>query len=143
MSLSLAFYLCGWVEHLQVLVGCDGANSVVGRWMGLPPTRYVGQIGIRGVAEFANGHDFGTTIVQYLGTGKRCGVFPFSETKVYWFYLFNSPTPGSHFTLSQPCPFPVNIQFTAVYFRPGVEFFDRVWAYTLNCWNCLYFQGRR
>ncbi|CAM6127155.1 unnamed protein product [Calypogeia fissa] len=88
----------GSVISTKILVGCDGANSVVAKWMGLPPTRYVGQIGIRGVAEYSNGHDFGDSIVQYLGSGSRCGIFPFSDSKVYWFYLFKSSSPGPKVT---------------------------------------------
>lgn len=88
----------GGVISTKILVGCDGANSVVARWMGLPPTRYVGQLAIRGVAEYSNGHSFGDGIVQYLGMGQRCGIFPFSDSKVYWFYVWNSPSPGPKVT---------------------------------------------
>ncbi|KAL3681840.1 hypothetical protein R1sor_024796 [Riccia sorocarpa] len=52
----------GSVIRSKVLIGADGVNSVVAKWMGLAPARYAGYMGIRGLAEYREGHshEFGS-----------------------------------------------------------------------------------
>ncbi|KAL3700259.1 hypothetical protein R1sor_018281 [Riccia sorocarpa] len=84
----------GSVIKTKVLLGADGVNSVVAKWMGLQETRYVGYIGIRGLAEYPDGRDYGSSARQYLGAGSRVGVVPISPTQVYWFVTYNKSEPG-------------------------------------------------
>lgn len=81
---------------IQVLVGCDGGNSVVAKWMGFSQPRPVGQVTIRGISEYRNGHTFDPVIHQIMGQGTRAGIVPVSQTKVYWFVLFNASPSGMY-----------------------------------------------
>jgi hypothetical protein len=42
--------------HLQVLIGCDGINSVAAKWLGLAEPSYSGRMAARGLAHFPDGH---------------------------------------------------------------------------------------
>ena len=79
----------------QVLVGCDGARSVVASWMGLPEPQPVGQTAIRGLSEFKSGHDFEPRVEQIIGQGVRAGLVPVTKNKVYWFVVFNTTPSGT------------------------------------------------
>ncbi|KAJ7297672.1 hypothetical protein O6H91_Y043100 [Diphasiastrum complanatum] len=85
----------------KVLIGCDGVNSVVGKWMGLRDPHYVGQVAIRGVAFYPRGHKHGTTLKQFLGQGSRAGFVPMTSKKMYWFICFNSSSPGLKITTAE------------------------------------------
>ncbi|KAG6547622.1 hypothetical protein Mapa_011071 [Marchantia paleacea] len=88
----------GCVLRTRVLLGADGVNSVVAQWMGLAKTRYVGQVGIRGVAVYPAGQPYGDKVRQFLGRGVRAGLAPISSTKVYWFMVYNRSSPGNKVT---------------------------------------------
>ncbi|KAM0925610.1 hypothetical protein ACQ4PT_004086 [Festuca glaucescens] len=80
----------------KVVVGCDGVNSPIARWMGFSEPRYVGHMAFRGLADYAGagGQPFEPKVSYIYGRGLRAGFVPVSPTKVYWFICFNSPTPG-------------------------------------------------
>lgn len=79
-------------------MGCDGARSVVASWMGLSEPRSVGQVAIRGLSDFkSTGHTFEPVIQQIIGQGVRAGLVPVSNTKVYWFVVFNESPTGDLF----------------------------------------------
>jgi 2-polyprenyl-6-methoxyphenol hydroxylase-like FAD-dependent oxidoreductase len=80
---------------VQVLVGCDGVNSVVAKWLGLPKPIVSGRSATRGLAEYPEGHGFGPEMLQFIGQGFRSGVLPCSDTSVYWNYTwYPSPADG-------------------------------------------------
>jgi 2-polyprenyl-6-methoxyphenol hydroxylase-like FAD-dependent oxidoreductase len=81
----------------KVVVGCDGVNSPIARWMGFSEPRYVGHMAFRGLADYsgAGGQPFAPKVNYIYGRGLRAGFVPVSPTKVYWFICFNSPTPGT------------------------------------------------
>uniref|UniRef100_A0A6I9QPH3 Monooxygenase 3-like n=3 Tax=Elaeis guineensis var. tenera TaxID=51953 RepID=A0A6I9QPH3_ELAGV len=72
----------------KVLIGCDGVNSVVAKWLGLQKPRFTGRSASRGFAEFPNGHGFKPEFVQYFGNGFRTGLLPCNEKTVYWFFTW-------------------------------------------------------
>ncbi|VAH87594.1 unnamed protein product [Triticum turgidum subsp. durum] len=74
----------GSTIRANVLVGCDGVNSVVARWLGLPKPILSGRSATRGLAEYPDGHGFGPEMLQFIGQGFRSGVLPCSDTSVYW-----------------------------------------------------------
>ncbi|EMS58478.1 3-hydroxybenzoate 6-hydroxylase 1 [Triticum urartu] len=80
----------------KVVLGCDGVNSPIARWMGFSEPRYVGHMAFRGLADYAGGQPVESkSKVNYIyGRGVRAGFVPVSPTKVYWFICFNSATPG-------------------------------------------------
>ncbi|KAL3702091.1 hypothetical protein R1sor_020113 [Riccia sorocarpa] len=87
----------GSVIRSKVLIGADGVNSVVAKWMGLAPARYAGYMAIRGLADYREGHSYGLAATQYLGKGTRIGVVPISTTKFYWFIVYNQANPDTKY----------------------------------------------
>ncbi|KAG8080513.1 hypothetical protein GUJ93_ZPchr0007g3246 [Zizania palustris] len=84
----------------KVVVGCDGVNSPIARWMRFSEPRYVGHMAFRGLARYdgGGGHPFEPKVNYIYGRGLRAGFVPVSPTKVYWFICFNRPTPGPKIT---------------------------------------------
>ena len=71
----------------DVLIGADGVNSSVRRWLHPhdPPVRDSGFVGIRGLARGAAGQMGDLSIVGYMGGGVEAGNVRASEAAVYWF----------------------------------------------------------
>ncbi len=69
---------------------------MVAKWMGFSQPRPVGQVTIRGISEYRNGHTFDPVIHQIMGQGTRAGIVPVSQTKVYWFVLFKVSPSGMY-----------------------------------------------
>ncbi|KAF0909055.1 hypothetical protein E2562_030809 [Oryza meyeriana var. granulata] len=87
----------------KVVVGCDGVNSPIARWMGFSEPRYVGHMAFRGLARYdagagAGGQPFEPKVNYIYGRGLRAGFVPVSPTRVYWFICFNRPNPGPKIT---------------------------------------------
>lgn len=78
----------------QVLLGCDGINSAVGKWMGLPTTDYRGIIAYRGMAVYPEGHGL-TYFGQFTGGNVRVGFAPMTPQSVYWFTATRKVSPGT------------------------------------------------
>ncbi|XP_010526550.1 PREDICTED: uncharacterized protein LOC104804090 [Tarenaya hassleriana] len=81
----------GTVLKTRVLVGCEGVNSIVARWLGFKNPVTTARSAIRGLTHFPNAHGFGNTIHQFLGNGVRSGFIPCNDHTVYWF-LTHTPT---------------------------------------------------
>lgn len=89
------------VIRTKVLVGCDGARSVVASWMGRPEPQSVGQTAIRGLSDFESNHSFKPRVEQIIGQGVRAGLVPVTKNKVYWFVVFNT-TPSVPARITDP-----------------------------------------
>uniref|UniRef100_A0A0E0NPU5 FAD-binding domain-containing protein n=1 Tax=Oryza rufipogon TaxID=4529 RepID=A0A0E0NPU5_ORYRU len=76
-----------------VLIGCDGVNSVVAKWLGLPKPSYSGRLATRGLACYPGGHGFDPKFKMFFGHGFRLGVIPCNDTDVYWFFTWS---PSEH-----------------------------------------------
>ncbi|KAM3230540.1 hypothetical protein ACQJBY_060982 [Aegilops geniculata] len=79
----------GSALRAKVLVGCDGINSVVGRWLGLAKPSHSGRSATRGLACYPDGHGFPPKFLQLFGNGFRFGFVPCNDTDVYWFYTWS------------------------------------------------------
>jgi 2-polyprenyl-6-methoxyphenol hydroxylase-like FAD-dependent oxidoreductase len=76
-----------------ILVGADGLRSVIRAQLlrdGAP--RYAGYTTWRGVAEGFGEHRFETT--ETWGCGRRFGVVPIGDGRVYWYAALNAPASG-------------------------------------------------
>ncbi|KAJ0967866.1 hypothetical protein J5N97_024783 [Dioscorea zingiberensis] len=73
----------------KVLIGCDGVNSVVAKWLGLKKPSFAGRSATRGFAEFPEGHGFSPEFVQFFGEGFRAGTLPCDEKSIYWFFTWS------------------------------------------------------
>ncbi|CAN0842613.1 Monooxygenase 3 [Linum grandiflorum] len=82
----------------KIVVACDGIRSPVAKWMGFPEAKYSGHCAFRGLGVYQNGHPFEPRVNYVYGRGIRAGYVPVSETKVYWFVCFNSPSVGPRIT---------------------------------------------
>ncbi|KAK1652861.1 hypothetical protein QYE76_070666 [Lolium multiflorum] len=81
----------GSTLRAKVLIGCDGINSVVARWLGLAKLSDSGRTATRGHARYPDGHGLEHKIMQFSGQGFRAGMVPCNDTDVYWFLTW-SPT---------------------------------------------------
>ncbi|PUZ42792.1 hypothetical protein GQ55_9G610100 [Panicum hallii var. hallii] len=84
----------GSVLRAKVLIGCDGINSVVAKWLGLAKPSYSGRSAARGLAHYPDGHGFEPKFLQFVGHGFRSGMLPCNETDIYWFFTW---TPSEHY----------------------------------------------
>ncbi|KAB8933555.1 hypothetical protein FH972_026842 [Carpinus fangiana] len=79
----------------KVLIGCDGANSVVADFLQLKPPKLLPLSEVRGFTNFANGHDFGNDFVQVWGDHSIIGRMPVDNNLVYWFVTLKVNPRGS------------------------------------------------
>ncbi|KAJ3678703.1 hypothetical protein LUZ60_002506 [Juncus effusus] len=78
----------------KLVIGCDGVNSPIAKWMGFSDAKFVGHCAFRGLAEYSDGQPFESKVNYIYGAGIRAGFVPVSKSKVYWFVCFNSDSPG-------------------------------------------------
>nr|CAD1835761.1 unnamed protein product [Ananas comosus var. bracteatus] len=57
-NIKLVHLADGSIIRTKVLIGCDGVNSIVAKWLGLKKPSFSGRSATRGLAEFPNGHGF-------------------------------------------------------------------------------------
>ncbi|MCL7027055.1 hypothetical protein MKW94_019557, partial [Papaver nudicaule] len=64
----------GSVIKTKVLIGCDGVNSIVSKWLGLQEPLFAGRTATRGHVVFkeSEGHNFDPTFLQFFGDGCPC-----------------------------------------------------------------------
>ncbi|KAL0386855.1 UNVERIFIED_CONTAM: Monooxygenase 2 [Sesamum radiatum] len=80
----------GTVLQSKVLIGCDGVNSVVARFLGFSKPSFAGRSAVRGLVDFENGHGFEPKFRQFFGKGIRYGVIPCDDVLLLPRVLFCS-----------------------------------------------------
>ncbi|CAI0408003.1 unnamed protein product [Linum tenue] len=108
--LKLLHLADGTTIKAKVLIGCDGVNSVVAKWLGFGKPAYARRSSIRGYAHFESGHGFVHKGFQFHGNGIRVGYNPCDEQTCYWFFTWtpsnedkvigNDPEKAKEFVLS-------------------------------------------
>ncbi|KAI4302124.1 hypothetical protein MLD38_037908 [Melastoma candidum] len=91
-QLKLIHLADGDVIKAKVVVGCDGVNSVVAKWLGFHKAISTGRAGVRGIAYYRGAHGLDPMFTQCLGKGVRSGYLPCDDHSMYWFFHFD-PTP--------------------------------------------------
>ena len=79
----LEYQLCKW----KVLIGCDGVNSVVAKWLGFKAPTFTRRAAIRGCVNFKSNHGFEPKFFQFFGKAFRFGFLPYDDNDIYWFLL--------------------------------------------------------
>nr|POF03316.1 zeaxanthin epoxidase, chloroplastic [Quercus suber] len=77
------------MSRAKALIGCDGVNSVVAKWLGFKAPAFTGRPTIRGWMNFKSNHGFEPKIMQFMGMGFRSGFLPNDDTSIYWFLSSN------------------------------------------------------
>ena len=101
-DLKLLHLADGSVLRTKVLVGCDGVNSLVAKWLGLKKPSFSGRSAARGLTVFPNGHRFNPDLTQYFGKGFRCGFMPCDESSIYWYFTWTSTSQGTVIPILSP-----------------------------------------
>ncbi|GLT42968.1 hypothetical protein SLA2020_169450 [Shorea laevis] len=101
----------GTIIKTKVLIGCDGVNSVVAKWLGLDTPVFTGRSAIRAYADVKGGHGFEPQAFQFFGNGVKTGFLPCDDETVYWFLTYtpsiqdkdmeDNPTKLKQFALSK------------------------------------------
>nr|CAD1818703.1 unnamed protein product [Ananas comosus var. bracteatus] len=78
----------------KIVIGCDGVNSPIAKWMGFSEPKYAGHSAFRGLGQYPEGQQYESKVNYFYGRGLRAGFVPASPTKVYWFICFNSQSRG-------------------------------------------------
>ncbi|CAH9097021.1 unnamed protein product [Cuscuta epithymum] len=87
----------GSVIKAKVLIGCDGVNSMVAKWLGLQSAVDSKRSAIRGFVEYAHGYE--PKIYAFYGGGVRFGFLPCDDNALYWFCTYNQSV--AHFDKSE------------------------------------------
>ncbi|MFQ6622809.1 hypothetical protein Gotur_002292 [Gossypium turneri] len=82
----------GTILKTKVLIGCDGVNSVVAKWLGFKKPVFTGRLAIRGYTKFKDGHGLGPKFRQFVGKGLRFGFLPCNDEDFHWFLTWTPST---------------------------------------------------
>lgn len=77
----------GTAIRAKVLVGCDGANSIVGNFIGLKPKKVFSSCTVRGFTEYPNSHGLPIEFIRIRKGNTLFGRVPITDKLVYWFLL--------------------------------------------------------
>ncbi|XP_065875476.1 monooxygenase 1-like [Euphorbia lathyris] len=75
----------GSVIKAKVVIGCDGVNSRIGKYIGLNPPKFYPICVVRGLSYYHNGHDFGNQFNMMKNKHVQLGIVPVNQHFVYWF----------------------------------------------------------
>ncbi|KAJ4803187.1 FAD/NAD(P)-binding oxidoreductase family protein [Rhynchospora pubera] len=79
--------LKGSVEPFQVVVvGCDGINSTVVKYIGLKEAKFLGVLSTGGFVEYPTNHGNKPEFLVITGKGFHAGMLPCSERSIYWYF---------------------------------------------------------
>ncbi|CAN0845846.1 Monooxygenase 3 [Linum grandiflorum] len=90
--LKLLHLADGTIIKAKVLIGCDGVNSIVAKWLGFGKPAFASRSSIRGYAHFESEHGFVHKGFQFHGNGIRVGYNPCDANTAYWFFTWTPST---------------------------------------------------
>ncbi|PON32494.1 FAD-binding domain containing protein [Parasponia andersonii] len=70
---------------IKVLIGCDGVNSVVAKWLGFKSPAFTERSAIRAFAEFEDDNGFESKELWFIRNGYRSAFIPCDDMTLYRF----------------------------------------------------------
>ncbi|GAY60491.1 hypothetical protein CUMW_202370, partial [Citrus unshiu] len=68
-----------------ILIGCDGASSVVADFLKLKPKKAFASCAVRAFTDYPNGHGLPQEIVRMRNDHILCGTIPINDKLVFWY----------------------------------------------------------
>ena len=91
----ISHFADGQQQQTDLLVGADGLHSVIReQLLGKQPPRYSGYTCWRGVAVFEDQRMSGGISSETWGRGRRFGMLPIGNGRVFWYATHNCPAGG-------------------------------------------------
>ncbi|KAL6843059.1 hypothetical protein ACP4OV_027133 [Aristida adscensionis] len=84
----------GTAIRAKVLIGCDGTNTVVAKFLGLSEPKILPQMVLRGFTTYPHGHSFGTEFLRIRDGDLFLGRIPVTDNLVYFFVTWSNPSEG-------------------------------------------------
>ncbi|XP_042494507.1 monooxygenase 1-like [Macadamia integrifolia] len=75
----------GTMIKAEVVIGCDGVNSVLADWLGLKTARQLPLCAVRGFTNYPNGHGFSNEFVRMRRNHSALGITPVDDKLVHWY----------------------------------------------------------
>jgi len=84
---TLQLSICTFVGNYQVVIGCDGVNSIIANMVGLYQTKllHFSTCVARGFTKYPNGHQFPREFAMISRGQVQLGRIPMTHKLVYWF----------------------------------------------------------
>nr|CAD1842187.1 unnamed protein product [Ananas comosus var. bracteatus] len=80
-----------WFSLLQIVIGCDGLNSIVAKSLGLVMPKSFPTWVLRGFTPYPDGHSFGTFFYRIRNKHLFLGRVPVDDRLVHWFIAPMNP----------------------------------------------------
>lgn len=85
----------GFLYCMQIVIGCDGLNSIVAKSLGLVTPKSFPTWVLRGFTPYPDGHSFGTFFYRIRNKHLFLGRVPVDDRLVHWFIAPMNPFKGN------------------------------------------------
>ncbi|XVF30077.1 hypothetical protein REPUB_Repub16aG0025800 [Reevesia pubescens] len=75
----------GSIIKPKIVIGCDGVNSIISKFLGINTPKLFTRCATRGFTYYESGHDFGDQFRIYSTPNVSLGQLPVTDKLVYWF----------------------------------------------------------
>ncbi|XP_041009016.1 monooxygenase 1-like [Juglans microcarpa x Juglans regia] len=74
----------------EIVIGCDGANSVIADFLELKPPKLLSACALRGFTNYPNGHGLAPEFIRQIKGQALLGRAPVTDTLVFWFVVLQA-----------------------------------------------------
>ncbi|KAE8702718.1 PHD finger protein [Hibiscus syriacus] len=75
----------GTLIKAKIVIGCDGMNSIISKFVGVNPPKLFSRCAARGFTYYEHGHPFGDKFRVHDACGVALGQLPVTDKLAYWF----------------------------------------------------------